>query len=168
MELAGKNYRYVMAFMDRTGRLRVYYRRPGMKLIPLVAAPGSPLFDREYEAASQTAAIALQHKPRMRAAPEPTRNPGTALNSGVYFIRAGQMVKIGVSVNVAARLRDHQISSSEPLYLMLVMPGNAAKERELHARFKSKRVHGEWFKIDDEIAAYVAEQRLKLRDKVAA
>jgi hypothetical protein len=160
VELGGKQYRYVMAYMDRHGRLRVYYRRQGMKCIPLKAAPGSPLFDQEYEAASLAAKIILAHKPQLRATPE---QKVAALNSGVYFMRAGEMIKIGVSVNVAARLRDHQIGSAEPLHLMLVIPGNAATERELHTKFKSKRVHGEWFRIDDEIAAFVADQRKQLR-----
>jgi integrase len=41
--------------MDRHGKVRHYYRRPGFKAVPLPGVPGSAEFNRAYEAATATA-----------------------------------------------------------------------------------------------------------------
>ena len=35
---------YVQQFLDRHGKARFYYRRPGFKLVPLPGLPWSPAF----------------------------------------------------------------------------------------------------------------------------
>jgi integrase len=50
--LMGDKLRYVLSFSDRHGHRRHYYRRAGQKLVPLPSEPGSPEFNRAYEAAS--------------------------------------------------------------------------------------------------------------------
>lgn len=42
---------YIHEFMDRHGRIRRYFRRPGFKRLPLPGLPGSPEFNAAYEAA---------------------------------------------------------------------------------------------------------------------
>lgn len=68
----------------------------------------------------------------------------------VYFIQVGDagLVKIGVSSNPLVRLASLQTSHSDELRLIGTMPGKRSKERELHDRFASLRVRGEWFRPD--------------------
>src|SRR5258706_10879905 len=41
--------RYVQAFIDRNGKSRFYFRRPGFKSVPLPGLPWSPQFMEVYE-----------------------------------------------------------------------------------------------------------------------
>jgi hypothetical protein len=41
----------VQGFIDRHGKARFYFRRPGFKVIPLPGLPWSPQFMAVYEAA---------------------------------------------------------------------------------------------------------------------
>jgi integrase len=43
--------KYVQAFIDRSGKSRFYFRRPGFKSVPLPGLPWSPEFMATYEAA---------------------------------------------------------------------------------------------------------------------
>jgi hypothetical protein len=43
--------RYVHGFVDRHGKPRFYFRRPGFESVPLPRLPYSPEFMRAYEAA---------------------------------------------------------------------------------------------------------------------
>jgi len=85
----------------------------------------------------------------------------------VYFIRAARtgLVKIGVTVDVAARLRGLRTMSADTLTLLASVPGSQALERELHERFKVARRHGEWFEPTPELLAYVAEIQRKERER---
>ncbi len=73
----------------------------------------------------------------------------------IYFIRRGEFVKIGVTINVLNRVKTLQNASVEPVTLLGVMVGGKREERALHQRFHAKRIRGEWFKIDDEITDFV-------------
>jgi len=58
-------------------------------------------------------------------------------------------VKIGRSKDPRRRLKDHQISSSYELWVIIQVPvPNAAKtEKEMHERFSDSLVSGEWFNL---------------------
>ena len=43
--------KFVQAFIDRSGKSRFYFRRPGFKRVPLPSLPWSPQFMQVYEAA---------------------------------------------------------------------------------------------------------------------
>jgi len=43
--------RFVNEFLDRHGKIRRYFRRPGCKAIPLAGVPGSAEFMADYQAA---------------------------------------------------------------------------------------------------------------------
>lgn len=77
----------------------------------------------------------------------------------VYFIRAGDRVKIGTAAEPLRRLREIQVGNPEVLELLHTMPGKHADERRLHKRFASHRLAGEWFHYADEIQQYVEQLR---------
>lgn len=71
----------------------------------------------------------------------------------IYFIRAdhGGPVKIGYVADefgLDGRLSSLQVANADELYVHAVMPGDTAKERELHRRFAEGRIRGEWFRAD--------------------
>ncbi|NXY98791.1 GIY-YIG nuclease family protein [Streptomyces sp. BR123] len=80
-----------------------------------------------------------------------------------YLIGAGgsPLVKIGVAVDPVKRLTALQTGSPARLMILWVHPSDV--ERDLHNRFASCRVHGEWFDLSalgdpiDVVANAVAE-----------
>jgi hypothetical protein len=78
----------------------------------------------------------------------------------VYFVRAGNAVKIGFSRNVERRLVDLQISFPSRIELLLALRGSVVTERQLHHKFRSLRLNGEWFKFEGALADYIARQRI--------
>ena len=78
---------------------------------------------------------------------------------GVYFILAGDRIKIGYSQDPRKRLLDMQVGSPVELTLLHVIscPTRSHQrlvERQLHEKFAALRVHGEWFRAAG-IQAYV-------------
>lgn len=75
--------------------------------------------------------------------------PGRPRSAGlqVYFVQAAGasgLIKIGSSVDPAARLKDLQIGSGVELKLLRVLPGGHLEDT-WHAAFEHLRVRGEWF-----------------------
>jgi hypothetical protein len=96
--------------------------------------------------------------------------------SVVYYIECRKYVKIGVSINVKARIRDISISASPrtmpeeiyrlrrdrrggygnlPLSLLATEPGSFQMERARHAQFAHLRAKGEWFRKGDDLMAHI-------------
>lgn len=78
----------------------------------------------------------------------------------VYFAQCGEEgpVKIGWTAGpVEARLRQLQVGSPEELRLLgtLHTEDAAELERELHGRFASYRVRGEWYQAEGELLAFL-------------
>jgi hypothetical protein len=73
----------------------------------------------------------------------------------IYFIRSGDVVKIGRATDPLARLRTLQTSHYEPIVLLAAVPGHALLEPAIHARFAHLRTQGEWFTLDDELARFI-------------
>ena len=69
--------RYVHGFVDRHGKPRFYFRRPGFESVPLPGLPYSPEFMRAYEAA-----VVGQARPRGAARTRPGTMAALALS---YF-----------------------------------------------------------------------------------
>jgi len=68
--------------------------------------------------------------------------------TNLYFIQSvtGGPVKIGVARNPEERLKQHQTGSPFPLRIIKTIKRVSPKyESELHKRFSSFRLHGEWF-----------------------
>lgn len=68
----------------------------------------------------------------------------------VYLIRAGEdgPIKIGHGKNPAARRSHLQGGSSQTLILLGILPGSKPEEQELHRRFDSDHIRGEWFRFN--------------------
>lgn len=71
----------------------------------------------------------------------------------VYFIQRGEAgpIKIGQSKNPKARLASLQTASDQPLRFVAIATGDKQSERELHAKFASARLTGEWFSPTEEL-----------------
>jgi hypothetical protein len=73
----------------------------------------------------------------------------------VYFIghriAVGDPVKIGFSVNPAARLRELQTGNPKRLIVLAAVEGPRSLERDLHRRFEWDHIDREWFEQSDEM-----------------
>lgn len=83
----------------------------------------------------------------------------------VYFIRCEDYVKIGLSTDPENRLRAIKRSGNGTLAPKLIdlttaeivatEPGGHYTESQLHKKFDHLRHVGEWFRVDDELTAYI-------------
>ena len=67
--------------------------------------------------------------------------------------------KIGKSVYPSKRLRDLQASSPEKLSIYALIKGD--REYALHNEYRHLRLHGEWFKIDEQLLAHFHQHRVE-------
>lgn len=65
--------------------------------------------------------------------------------------REQEVVKIGVTTRLKTRMSSLRNSSPIPIKLFAVAFGSPEIEMVLHDRFAESRLHGEWFKLTDEI-----------------
>lgn len=79
------------------------------------------------------------------------------LVAGVYFVRCGELIKIGTSTDVYDRLKSIRTMTPLPLELLAVAAGSHPEESALHGRFAHLRQHGEWFTAAPELLAFIAE-----------
>jgi hypothetical protein len=77
--------------------------------------------------------------------------------SVIYFLSAGDKLKIGFTSDLNQRMTSLSATSPVPLTLLHSTPGTMADERSWHRRFADYRLHGEWFRLQGELAAYLAE-----------
>lgn len=75
----------------------------------------------------------------------------------LYFIRCGDQIKIGRSVNVQKRLQALITSAGRPMQLLATISNGGDREPDFHRQFRDSRLRGEWFRVTpallDEIAA---------------
>lgn len=76
----------------------------------------------------------------------------------VYFILdvINRVVKIGISDNPASRMNGLRTSNASELKLLVSIPGDSKKEKELQNKFSHLRVKGEWFTYNDEIENFIS------------
>ncbi len=88
------------------------------------------------------------------------RRPGKQVE-WVYFIRRGEdgPIKIGWSRSPVGRMAQLQTGQEVQLHLLAMAPGGSREESELHRRFASSRMVGEWFKATPMLCAYVRQVR---------
>jgi hypothetical protein len=73
----------------------------------------------------------------------------------VYFYRAGDYLKIGISLDVESRGRDLQTGCPVELRLIGKIAGNAIRERRLHELFKAFHYRAEWYRADSALLEFV-------------
>lgn len=75
----------------------------------------------------------------------------------VYFIQGdGGPVKIGSARRPYDRICSLQVGNPARLRLVGVLRASAIDEADLHARFGSLRVRGEWFAAAPELVAFIS------------
>lgn len=82
--------------------------------------------------------------------------------SVIYFVSAVQnqdLIKIGYTTNLVARLRSLRTSSPDELQIHLVITGSRQDEQNLHRQFASSHVRREWFKRAKAIDDFIARHR---------
>lgn len=75
--------------------------------------------------------------------------------SRIYFIQCGDTIKIGLSQNPWARLRSLRTGFSSKPVLLGHMPGTEEDEASIHKRFEAHRITGEWYRMDQELLAFI-------------
>lgn len=80
---------------------------------------------------------------------------------GVYFVRHGEFIKIGCSVDVRRRftvLQQGFPTALEPLGFIRcdMFESEHGLENQIHRQFLKLRHHGEWFRDDPELRAFIA------------
>lgn len=94
--------------------------------------------------------------PPRRVDPVPTKKVDVR---PVYFIHAPRsgLIKIGVSANPQARLRELERNAvgEDGLILLATEPGGLKRERELHEKFNDERSRGEWFTESPRLLSYI-------------
>jgi hypothetical protein len=73
----------------------------------------------------------------------------------VYFLRGGDVIKIGYTTNLAARQRALETASAVPLELLASVPGDRREEARLHREWWHLHIRGEWFHADEELLRYI-------------
>jgi hypothetical protein len=80
----------------------------------------------------------------------------------IYFVARYHLVKIGYATDLRSRLRAIEQGSSiipgmaaTPVELLASFPGDRARERELHDRFRHLCAGGEWFLLNDELEGFI-------------
>lgn len=75
----------------------------------------------------------------------------------VYFVEArpSGLIKIGSASDPRRRVKELQTGSPEHLRLLAVTTGGELHERDLHARFATDRVRGEWFSPSPSLIALI-------------
>jgi len=85
--------------------------------------------------------------------------------ASVYFIGAGDRIKIGFSRRPTERLKDLQTSHHLKLELLATMPGSFQTEARLHKRFAHLKQKGEWFVARPELIEYIDQLNGKRKPK---
>lgn len=80
-----------------------------------------------------------------------------AARAFVYFIHAGDLVKIGTAKSVKNRIQALQSGCPHPMRLVHFVSGSKATEKKFHKLFSHLRRHLEWFSLDGDLLDYLLE-----------
>lgn len=81
----------------------------------------------------------------------------------VYFIRGGDVVKIGFAKEVGDRLPKLQTGSPVRLTFLLGIEAKQESEGEFHRRFAAYRTQGEWFRMEGALSDFLDRYYLMQR-----
>lgn len=74
----------------------------------------------------------------------------------IYFVQSGDAVKIGYAANPEARVAQLQCSTPHPVTILGLQPGSPGDEKALHKRFARYNIRREWFRMSEDIRAFIA------------
>lgn len=77
----------------------------------------------------------------------------------VYFIKCGNNIKIGKSIDPWKRLTSLQTGNPESLEILAIAPGGTEFEAGLHIAFGDEAGRGEWFSASDKLLSFVETMR---------
>lgn len=69
----------------------------------------------------------------------------------LYFIKAGDRVKIGTSNDVDKRIKQIQTGNPDTVEKLAEFEGFAERESGIHKELSDIRIRGEWFKFGEKI-----------------
>lgn len=136
-----RQYRYVQQYVDRHGRLRVYFRRPGYASIPLPSDSQSAAFYEAYKSALANVPVPVPRELVAIPVDQRIRIPdGPAI--GVYLLLLdGEITYVGSSREMPTRVKYHQ-SNGRPFdqvfYIATADEGRRALETQLIRRLRPK------------------------------
>jgi integrase len=119
---------YIHEFIDRHGKVRRYFRRPGFKRVRLTGPPGSSEFMEAYQAAL------AREEPRLEIGASRTR-PGTVNAAVVAFYGSNGFLKLrpitkatdrGILERFRAKHGDKRISMLERRHILAILAEKAA------------------------------------------
>lgn len=98
-----------------------------------------------------------ENKPKKAKPPGAPKPEIPVLVDKVYFIQSGDHIKIGITSGpIQKRLKALSTAHHQDLVLLAVVEDQTGRmEMELHQRFASDRVRGEWFKASADLLAYI-------------
>lgn len=91
------------------------------------------------------------------------RSPTVPEKGFVYFIRAGDFIKIGFSDDPRKRLAALQSAHPHLLEMIGFMPGTMDDEYRIHCIFGLLHVRGEWFNDDPSIREFLRKTKGRKR-----
>jgi hypothetical protein len=86
-------------------------------------------------------------------------NPHSIHGTCGYFLQAqhGGPVKIGFTQDLTSRMQTLGTGSPSPLRILAVAAaGTPELEADLHATFATARLHGEWFRLTEDLVDHIA------------
>jgi Meiotically up-regulated gene 113 len=77
----------------------------------------------------------------------------------IYFIQSpeGDQIKIGTTLRMARRLRQLIRLRGTKLRVLAIVPGDHAREAELHRQFGHLRMEGEWFDPGPDLLKFIRD-----------
>jgi hypothetical protein len=143
---------YVQGFIDRHGKPRWYFRRPGFKRMPLPGLPWSPEFMAAYEAA-------MERTPRIEIGASRTK-PGTVAAAVVNYFNSWAFRNLAAETrrtrkNILERFRaehgDKRIALLQPEHVKIMLAAKAGTPQAANNLLKTVRA----------LMQYCIEQRLR-------
>jgi hypothetical protein len=83
-----------------------------------------------------------------------------------YFIHGADAIKIGKSLNPRGRMAELQVGSGCELKLLLAVPYDRLPEASAHRKFKHLRLHGEWFRPEQDLLDFITALRVETQKPI--
>lgn len=82
--------------------------------------------------------------------------PQKFINGYVYLIKHGDKYKIGRTINLKNRLKNHKNSNLDIEFIHSIKTDNCIKlENELHKKYAKNRIDGEWYSLNEDDILYI-------------